>query len=154
MLMGTRKKRLLISEENYNSDFAPLSGFYNYHVKGKDISVSLDEIQGFGVTLEPKKRQEIANVNSNSLVINTILFSSSKKKNNVKNLIWTIRCLVAHPENIEEKSINGVKYYNIFCSTKDKETGKVIPTMKGLVACGLWPKFTEQLINKIKEEEV
>ena len=37
---------------------------------------------------------------------------------------------------------------------KDKETGKVIPTMKGLVACGLWPKFTEQLINKIKEEEV
>lgn len=154
MLMRTRKKKLLIPEENYKSDFAPLSGFYNYHVKGKDISVSLDEIQGFGVTLEPKKRQEIANVNVNSLMTNTIIFSSSKKKYNVKNLIWTIRCLVAHPENIEEKSINGVKYYNICCSTKDKITGKVIPTMKGLVARDLWPKFTEQLINKIKEEKI
>ena len=148
MLMR-KKKKLLIPEENYKSDFAPLSGFYNYHVKGKDISISLNEIQGFSVTLEPKKRQEIANVSSDSLVIYTIIFSSSKKKNDGKNLIWTIRCLDAHPENIEEKSVNGVKFYNICCSTKDKKTGKVIPTMKGLVACDLWPNITEQIINKI-----
>lgn len=88
MLMSTRKKNLLVPEESFKSDFVPLSGFYNYHVKGKDISIKLDDIQGFGVVLEPKKRKEIAHVNENALVTNTIMFSSSKKKYNVKNLLW------------------------------------------------------------------
>lgn len=153
--MSIRKKNLLIPEEKFKSDFAPLSGFYNYHIKGKDISVALDEIQGFGVSLKPYKLKDIANITDNSLPVNTIAFSSSKKKNNVKNLTWAIiRCLVAHPENIIEKEVNGIKCYRILCSTKNNKTGKITQTMKGLVSCEIWPKFTEQLINKITEKEI
>ena len=152
--MSIRKKKLLIPEEKFKSDFAPLSGFYNYHIKGKDISVSLDEIQGFGVSLEAHKQKDIANITENSLSVNTIKFSSTKKKYNVKNLTWTIRCLVAHPENIIEKEVNGIKCYSICCSKKNNVTGKKTPTMKGLIACEIWPKFTEQLINKITEKEI
>lgn len=153
--MSIRKKNLLIPEEKFKSDFAPLFGFYNYHIKGKDITVALDEIQGFGVSLEPHDLGDIANITDNSLPVNTIAFSSSKKKYNVKHLTWAIiRCLVAHPENIVEKDVNGTKCYSILCSTKNNKTGKIIPTMKGLVACEIWPKFTEQLINKITEKEI
>ena len=152
-LMSKPKKNYLIPEERFKQDFAPLSGFYDYHVKGKNIAVALNEIQGFGVSLDPKKRGKIANVNSDSLEVNSIYFSSSKKKDNVKNLMWTIRCLVAHPENISEKIVNDVKCYSINCGTKDKKTGNVIPTMKGLVSCEVWQQFTKQLCNKIIEKE-
>lgn len=151
--MSTHKK-MLISEEKYNADFAPLSGFYKYHVEGKSISVKLDDVQGFGVRLEPKKRKELANGKTDPFIVNTIKFSSSKKKNNVKNLMWTIRCLVAHPENISEKTVNGVKCYSICCSTIDKNTSKAIPTMKGLVACELWPDFVNKLMSIIKDREI
>lgn len=153
--MSIRKKNLLIPEEKFKSDFAPLSGFYNYHIKGKDISIALDEIQGFGVSLKAHKLKNIANITDSSLPVNSIAFSSSKKKNNVKNLTWAIiRCLVAHPENIIEKDVNGTMCYSICCCAKNSKTGKRVPTMKGLVACEIWPKFTEQLINKIAEKEI
>ena len=151
--MSKPKKNYLIPEERFKQDFAPLSGFYDYHVKGKIIDVALNEIQGFGVSLVPKQREEIAKLNSDSLSVNSIFFSSSKKKNNVKNLMWTIRCLVAHPENISEKIVNDVKCYSITCNTKDNKTGRVIPTMKGLVSCEVWQHFTKQLCNKIIEKE-
>ena len=82
--MSKPKKNYLIPEERFKQDFAPLSGFYDYHVKGKNIAVALNEIQGFGVSLDPKKRGKIANVNSDSLEVNSIYFSSSKKKDNGK----------------------------------------------------------------------
>ena len=151
MLMSAKKKKYLIPEETFKSDFAPLTGFYDYHIKKKQILVSLDEVQNMGVTLKPMKRKEIADVDSKDLAVNTICFSSIKRKRYVKNLFWTLRCLVAHPENIRIKTVNGKKCYSIYCTTKDND--KLVPTMKGIISCEIWPRFTEQIINKIKEKE-
>ena len=149
--MGTKKKKALIPEENFKSDFAPLSGFYDYHVKNKTISLSLDEVQGMGVLLKAMRRSEMAELESEELDVNTICFSSSQRNKNVKNLFWTIRCLVAHPENIKEVEIGGVKCYSIFCTTKEND--KRILTMKGVVNCNVWSSFIKQITNKIKETE-
>lgn len=149
--MSTKKKKYLIPEETFKSDFAPLTVFYDYHIKKKQISVSLDEVQHMGVTLKPMKRKEIANVDINDLEINTICFSSTKRKYYVKNLFWTLRCLVAHPENIRIKTVNGEKCYSIYCTTKEDD--RLVPMMNGIVSCEIWPRFTEQIINIIKEKE-
>ena len=147
--MAKRQKQLLIPEEKYNTDFQPVTGFYEYHVKNKTISVSLSEIQGFGVNLQVAKQGELDELDINTLPINTIRFSSSKKKKNVKNLMWYIRCLACHPENIDCKQ----KIYQFHCSRKDKKTDKISFTMKGNVSCNVWPQFIETLTNKIIENE-
>lgn len=145
------KKKLLISEEKYNKDFVYLLSFWNYHVKNKQLPISLDEIQAYGVYLEVKKRNDLARLDFSAVPKNTIFFSSSKKACNVKNLTWTMRCMAAHPENIKEIKRDNNKYYKLKCSTIDRKTKEIVPTMKGLVACDLWPRFTKQLINRIKE---
>ena len=152
--MNKRKKKLLIAEEKFKSDFAPLAGFYDYHIKGKKISVDLADIQEYGIALTPQTLKDIASIDDDAISVNTINFSSTKKKQNVKNLAWAIRCLISHPENIKEKEVKGTKCYYICCSMKNRKTGVKSPTMKGLVACDLWTIFTGQLINKIKEKEL
>lgn len=151
-----KKKRLLIPEEMYNSDFAPFASFYSYHVKGKILSVALDEIQGNGVALyAEKKRKKVENVDTKTLPVNTIIFASSKKNCNVKNMIWDIiRCTVAHPENIQQVDKDGTKCYELTCTIQDKYTKKIVPTMKGIIACDLWPVFANRVMEIIKKKEV
>ena len=78
--MVKKQKGLLIPEEKYNTDFRPITGFYDFHIKKKDISVPLSEIQRFGVNLQVAKRDELGKLDINTLPINTIKFSSSKKR--------------------------------------------------------------------------
>ena len=145
-----KKKKLLIPENKFKSDFAPLVGFYDYHIKKKSIPIKLNYIQDMGVRLKViKKRCDFAEIDEEEISVNTIIFSSSKKKNNVKNLFWNLRCIVAHPENIEEVKINDVLCYKIICITKDKETKLTIPTMKGIISCDVWSIFIKQLMDKI-----
>lgn len=140
----------LIAQEKYDKDFAPLAGFYTYHVQNKKLPISLDELQDFGVHLEAVNIEDVARVDEKTLPLNTIVFSSSKKNNNAKNLTWsTIRCLVSHPENIEEIENDGIRCYKLKCSSKKGD--KIVPTMKGVVACDVWPDFTKKL-QKIIEE--
>ena len=148
--MKTKKKcNLLIPEEKYNTDFQPFTGFYEYHVKGKRISVELLDIQNFGVNLRIAKREELGKLDIKTIPLNTIVFSSSKKKNNVKNLMWYIRCLPCHPENIVLEQ----NYYRLVCSQKNKETDKKDITMKGIVTCDVWNHFIKELTNQIKTNE-
>jgi len=148
--MGAKKKRdLLIPEEKYDTDFQPFTGFYEYHVKGRTIPVKLLDIQGFGVDLKVAKRDELENLDVKSMPLNTIMYSSSRKKNNVKNLMWYIRCLPCHPENIVLEQGN----YQLVCSQKKGKTGEKEITMKGTVSCEVWNHFIKELTNKIKENE-
>ena len=101
----------MIPEEKFNADFGPIVSFYAFHVKKKSIPISLNDIGMFGVNLEAKKHiKDIEQIDMNAIVPNAIYFSSSKKKHNVKNLMWYIRCSAHHPENIEIVNINGVEY--------------------------------------------
>lgn len=146
--------KLLIPEEKYIADFEPFIRFYAYHVKKKKIAIPLIDIGALGVNLEPKKqRKDIAIIDLNALLPNNIYFSSSKKKENVKNLMWYIRCLAHHPENIEIVVLNGVEHYKLWCTCKDNKSKTIIYTMKGLVECNVWSIFINGLIAKIKENE-
>ena len=143
-----------LSEEEYENDFKPLAGFYTYHVEKKNISITLKEVENNGVILETKKKvADIAPISLKMLSPNIIYFSSSEKKKNVKNLMWGIRCSAHHPENVSVVHVNDKKCYQIQCGKKDKNTGKVIPTMKGLVECDIWPLFINELTNRIIENE-
>lgn len=144
----------MIPEEKFNADFGPIVSFYAFHVKKKSILISLNDIGMFGVNLEAKKHiKDIEQIDMNAIVPNAIYFSSSKKKHNVKNLMWYIRCSAHHPENIEIVNINGVEYYKLWCGRKDNIKKTIASTMKGLVACDVWPDFIKGLTNKIIEDE-
>lgn len=148
--MAAKKKlNLLIPEKKYNADFQPFTGFYEYHVKGRKISVKLFDIQDFGVNLIVAKRKELSELDVKSIPLDTIMFSSSEKKNNVKNLMWYIRCLPCHPENIVLKQ----NCYQLECSQHNRKTDEKDITMKGVVSCDVWNHFIEKLTNKIKENE-
>lgn len=155
--MTTKKKNcknLLIPENDYEKDFGFIVGFYAYHVKNKDIAVSLSDISNLGVNIEAKKKKkEIELIDINMLSTNVIYFSSTEKKKNVKNLMWCIRCLAHHPENIEIVNQNGTAFYKLWCGHKDNIKGVVIPTMLGLVDCNVWPNFIRGLMDKITENE-
>lgn len=147
-----RKRTLLIPEEQYSSDFNPILTFYNYHVKGKKITLSLDDINNFGVKLVPLKHKAIRKTDEKINTINSIEFSSNDKKEQVKNLMYCFRCIAAHPENIEEVIVNGVKCYKLICYRKEKsQTARVI-TMKGLVTQSTWNSFCNQIFNLIKAQ--
>lgn len=145
---------LLIPETKFIADFEPFIRFYAYHVKKKKITIPLIDINKHGINLEAKKqRKDIAIIDLNALQPNAIYFSSSKKKNNVKNLMWYIRCLAHHPENIEFVVLNGVEHYKLWCTYKDSKSKSTIYTMKGLVACDVWSIFINELIAKITQNE-
>ncbi len=144
-------KSYLIPEELFEKDFKKFTGFYDYHVKNKVIPLSLNEIQGLGVNLKIKTPIDIQQLTDNLLTINTIYFSSSKKKENVKNLMWTIRCLTAHPENISEFICEDTKCYKIYCTRKNN--GVKQETMKGIIACDKWNEFINNITTKIIENE-
>lgn len=144
-------KELLIPEEKFQKDFSFLAGFYDYHVKGKKLAISLSEIQQYGVDLYPKKLNDIANLKYDDIPSNSIIFSSSKKSKNVKNLMWAIRCLVSHPENIEIIERDEKNYYKIICFMKRNSI--VLPNMKGIISCDIWEKFVRKLCERIKEEK-
>lgn len=145
----------MIPEEKFNADFGPIVSFYAFHIKKKSIPISLNDIGMFGVNIEAKKNiKDIEQIDMNAVVPNVIFFSSSKKKYNVKNLMWNIRCLAHHPENIEIVNINGVKCYKLWCSRKNKIRNTIAPTMKGLIACDAWPIFIKCLTDKITENEI
>ena len=144
-------KNNLIPERLFEKDFKEFTGFYDYHVKKQKISLALNDIQGFGVELKVTKPDEIQKMVDNSLAINTIYFSSSKKKNNVKNLMWTIRCLTSHPENISELMFENIKCYKIYCTRKTN--GIKQETMKAIIACDIWKEFIKNITTKIIENE-
>lgn len=139
------KKKLLIPEEKYKSDFEPFTGFYDYHIKDKCVSMNLDMVKNFGVSLIPCKYTNIKTLDINSVPVNTIMFSSSKKKNNIKNLMWYIRCLHCHPENIREVQIGTTIYYQI----QNLKTGK----LKGVVEVNVWINFIKNITQKIIDNE-
>lgn len=56
---------------------------------------------------------------------------------------------MSHPENIEEVKVDGILYYKVRCNIKDNKTNKMMPTMKGLISCDVWPTFIKQLTDKI-----
>lgn len=148
------KQKLLILENEYEKDFKPIVGFYSYHVKGRNIVVKLKDIDCLGVAIEARKQEkDIALIDINTLSTNVLYFSSSKKNRNVKNLMWYIRCLVHHPENIEKVTLNGKEYYKLWCGHKDSKTGLIVPNMKGLIECSVWPNFIKGLTDKIIENE-
>lgn len=149
-----RKRTLLIPEEQYLSDFNPILAFYNYHVKGKRITLSLDDINYFGVKLVPLKHKAIQKTDENINAINFIEFSSNDKKEQVKNLMYCFRCIAAHPENIEEVIVNGVKCYKLICYRKEKNCSARVITMKGLVDQCTWNSFCNQLFNLIKTQKI
>ena len=143
----------MISEKKFNEDFAPIVGFYNYHIRNKKINIKLSDLQQFGVQLKPEKISNIEDITEEEIPLNTILFSSSKKNNNVKNLMWAIRCVAHHPENvciIRKKNHN---YYRLRCLRKDNKNKNSRKTMQGLVSCELWNEFIEKIKNRIKEYE-
>lgn len=142
----------LISENVFNQDFSPITGFYNYHVKGKKINTSLDAVQNLGVGLEVKSLDEIGRFDFDDIPTNTIKFSSSKRNQNIRNLAWTIRCLAHHIENVHEIDRNGQKCYEIVCLKKEEKKG-IYPTMKGVVACDVWANFVKSFMDKIKTLE-
>ena len=146
----------LIPEEKFVADFEPFIKFYAYHVRNKTIAIPLIDIGALGVNLEAKKqRKDIATIDLNALQPNNIYFSSSKKKENVKNLMWCIRCLAAHhPENVEIVVLNGAECYKLWCTHKDNKSKRTVYTMKGLVECNVWSIFINGLIAKIKENEI
>lgn len=148
-MAAKKKNNLLIPEDKYNTDFQPFTGFYEYHVKGITVSVKLLDIQDFGVNLKIEKREELGKLDVKTIPLNTIMFSSSRQKNNVKNLMWYIRCLPCHPENIVLEQ----DYYILLCSQNNKEKGKKEITMKGIVSCNVWSHFIEKLTKHIKENE-
>ena len=148
-----KKKKFLIPEEKYLSDFSPLAGFYDYHIKSKGVEIPLEIIQGLGVNLIPKRQNDVAKIQDNDINVNTIVFSSSKKKHNVKNLAWCIRCLVSHPENIEIVNVDNRICYRLRCSKKKNNTDKYITTMKGLIDCAVWSDFVKKWMDTIKENE-
>ena len=141
----------MIPEELFEKDFKPLAGFYDYHVKRRKIPLALKDIQDLGVDLTARRQSTdpISEIEHDDLPTNTIVFSSSRKNQNVKNLMWTIRCLTAHPENIDIVNVGKKKCYKIICFRKQGDSS--IPIMKGLISCDTWPVFISQLINKLKE---
>ena len=139
-----KKKKCLISERAYNKDFSHLASFWAYYVKKRELPISLNEIQNFGVHIEVKNRIDLGKMSFSKLPHNTIFFTSTRKKLNVKNLMWNIRCLVAHPENIREVKFEDKKFY--------RKTKKIVHTMKGLIQCDMWPLFIKKLTEKIKNE--
>lgn len=148
------KQQLSILENEYEKDFKPIVGFYSFHVKSKNITIKLKNIAHLGVTIEARKQEkDIALIDINTFSTNVIYFSSSKKSKNVKNLMWYIRCLAHHPENIEKVTLNGIEYYKLWCGHKDNKTGLMVPNMKGLVECSVWPNFIKGLTEKIIEDE-
>ena len=144
-----KKKKCLIPEEMYNKDFQPFTGFFEYHAKNRTVPVSLSEIQEFGVKLEVVNREVLNKLDT--IPINTIKFSSSKKKRNVNNLMWYFRCLPCHPENINIS--NNQKCYQLQCCRNDNKTGEKVICMKGLVACDVWSSFIKDVTDKIVEYE-
>ena len=70
-----KRKRPLIPQEDFDRDFAPLSGFYDYHVIRKRIPIRLNEIQKFGIHLDALKEPEIANVDENWLTSKSLCLS-------------------------------------------------------------------------------
>lgn len=139
----SKNRKFLISEEKFKSDFESLMSFFTYHVQKHDISLKLSDIQDLGVKLEVRKEKEVKDLNVKSVPINTIIFSSSKKSRNIHNLMWYMRCLPCHAENIEEVDVDDVKCYQI----QNLKTGR----LKGLVSCEVWSQFIEKLTNKIAE---
>lgn len=146
-------KKSLIPEKQFTKDFEPIISFYAYHVKNKIIKIPLNDLSILGLSLNVKKLNEIASIDMNTLQPNVIFFSSSSKKKNVKNLMWYIRCLSHHPENVEIIVLNGVEYYKFHCTKKNNKTKIITYTMKGLVECNVWKSFINGLIAKIKENE-
>lgn len=139
-----------IMEEDFLRDFKPLSGFYKFHVKGKSIPLKIEDIQSFGVKTTPHSRDEMQKIEWEMVLPNSIDFSSWRKSENIKNLMWTLRCLESHPENIRKTKINGTDFYVIECSTKNHRTNELFPTMKGIISCEIWPSFRDKLTQTIK----
>ena len=148
---NNHKSTPTIPEEVFIKDFKPMAGFYDFHVKKRKIKLSLKDLNVMGVELKPKKQMKIAEVILEEMPLNTIVFSSSKKSQNVKNLMWTFRCLTAHPENIEIVTIGGREYYKIICWKKQKDSN--IPIMKGIVSSNEWPMFIDRIQSSIIKVE-
>ena len=145
------KKKILIPEEKFQHDFKPLAGFFDYHVKSKNIKIPLEKFQEFGVNLIPQKPPKMAKIPQKDVAINSIVFSSSRKSNNVKNLAWYIRCLVSHPENISIDNMDGKACYRLYCSKKVDNKDDYSITMQGLVDCEIWAEFAKKWMNTILE---
>ncbi len=144
--MSKKKCKFLIPEKTYKKDFLPYAGFFEYHIRKKNVPLKLSDAQGWGVQLEVKSKQEVDGQDIKQLSVNSIIFTSTHRKENIRNLMWYIRCLPCHPDNIKTRKVNDTKCYQIRCSTKRY-------AMKGLVACDVWPDFIKSLTNKIIEDE-
>ncbi len=142
-----------ITEKAFLRDFKPLSGFYDFHVRCKRIHLGIEDVQNFGVRVTPHSRTEMQQLEWGMVQLNSIDFSSWRRSHNIKNLMWALRCLESHPENIKQTNINGTDFYIIECFKKNHRTNEIHSTMKGIISCEIWPSFREKLTNLIKNKQ-
>ena len=142
-----------ISETNFKKDFMLLSGFWDFHVKKKKITLANGDLQLNGLKVTPHTCDEMKNLQWKNIQPNSIEYSSYAKNQNVKNLMWAFRCLEAHEENIKEVSINGVPYYRIEGFSKNNKYHVQLPILMGYVECSKWKPYIEQVMNLITNSE-
>ena len=142
-----------ISETNFKNDFKPLSGFFGFHVKNKKITLKNEDIQLMGLKVTPHSCVEMGKKRWVNIQPNSIEYSSSKKSQNVKNLMWAFRCLEAHEENIKEVSIGGIPYYRIEGYSKNNKFHVRLPILMGYVECSKWKPYIDSVMNLIKKSE-
>jgi len=142
-----------ISEENFKRDFAPLSGFHDFHVRAKRISLSNDDLHLLGITTNPHSCDEMEKLTWNDVGLNSIEYSSSQRSKNVQHLMWAFRCLEAHKTNIKEGTKNGIPCYRIEGYSKNNRFHKRLPTLRGYVERDKWKPYIEQVMNLILKQE-
>ena len=139
-------------EDVVNLSFKDKTRLYKFHVDKKKITLQNEDMQCYGIKVRPHSSQEMSKLVWKDIQLNNIEYSSSRKSQNVRHLIWAFRCLNAHSENIKEGFKNGIPCYRIEGYSKNNMKHKRLPILMGYVELNRWKPFIEEIMNKIKNQ--